>query len=746
MAMIDIDNMKDFKTFNFTCEHCGQEFWEENFNISVFLYGVFLLLGKEKEYVGLTCPNCIKTILIKDNSDLVNYTKENLSYEAESFLFNLGGFPFYPQPRYHSSTNYDPKQISEIKGFDILYWYGELTEYVEDELDCYIGEHPQFKEKYLCPYIRGGKPPMGAYFSLWWFRKDQIDDLVDIENSKGLRIFPRYIQNISEIEKIDRFCWENHLYLNNLIQQEEEVKAQINELKEIAKQNNMDLQEILDANPGTTTPSIIERMKNQYDDWAEDRSFRVPTDFMAILATNLSSADFPFLSYSPLMSFLKTKHPFRGVEVPKSLNDFDLNQFERPQRGPNYKEMVRVVKTNFNKESTQSSLSILSNKFIFDYIELVQRVGFSYGAIWQLKEKYLKIVYDSIISPQERNTLLNEVSESELKEIQKAEEQFPNVKIISRDSKTNQIIVKMVQIAKLKKKRLSFLLLGERGTGKDLFAKAIHEASEREGNFIKVNCGTKSETLFESNLFGHVKGAFTGADRTVKGAFEEAENGTIFLDEIGNLTPNLQDILLNPIQDLKYQPVGSSKTKEIRSRFIYATNANLEEMVQNGKFRSDLYDRIDFFQIHIPPLRERKGDIPLLVKHFIEKHDTVLDNIGTTGAIQVTDECMNLFKKYDWPSNVRGLEHTIARIIFDRLADEDRSNITPFDLPPKLSEAKKGSRMYSMDEEKLPGNMKVTDEQIIYWMKKLNNNKSQVATQLSVSYRTILRRCKKLTL
>ena len=199
---------------NFKCEHCGQEFWEDNFNIAAFLYGVFILLGKEREYVGLTCPNCIKTILIKDNSDLVNYTKQNLSSgEHEmSFLIYLvrekddnpdysqGTVPFGSKLRYHSFVKYDPKQIPAIKDFDIPYWSDQLTNNLEDELDYYMGENPQLKEKYLCPYIEGGEPPMGPYFSIWWFREDQIDDLVKIENDEELRIFPRYIHKISRLK------------------------------------------------------------------------------------------------------------------------------------------------------------------------------------------------------------------------------------------------------------------------------------------------------------------------------------------------------------------------------------------------------------------------------------------------------------------------------------------------------------------------------------------------------------------
>ena len=689
MPIIEID---------FKCDHCGQEFCDDNFNIAVFLYGLFILLGKEKEYVGLTCPSCIKTILIKDNSDLVSYTKQYLlsgEYEMsfpvyfvtekdDHSNFSQKTIPFGSQIRYHSFLRSNPKQIPELRDFEILDWSGELTEYIEAELDFYMEENPYFKENYLCPYIKGGTPLMGVNFSVWWFRDDQIDDLVDIENNKGLRVFPRYIHKISEIEKIEQFCWDNHIYLNNLIEQEKEAEAQISELKEIAKQNNMNLQEILAANPGIMTPKIIKHMKNQYDVWLEDRSFRVPTDFMTILTTSLSPAGSIFPNYSPLQSFLKTKHPFRGKEVPKSLNSIDLIKFEKPQKGLNYKEMAKVVKTNFSKESTQKSLSILSKKFIFDYIEIAQKVGFAYGAIWELKEKYLKIIYDSINSPQERNTLLNGVSKAEFKEVQKAEAQFPNVKIISNDSEINNIKINLSRYAKLKWKDVDILLLGESGTGKELFAAAFNASSGRDNDkFEIVNCGSIPENLFESKFFGHEKGAFTDAKEKQLGHFEKADGGTIFLDEIGELSLNNQKRFLRVIENREIQPVGG-KSKKVDVKIVYATNRDLNQMVENGSFRRDLYHRINVFPFHIPPLRDRKNDIPLLVEHFIKEYDDHLKNNPDLKSIRVTDDCMSLLKNYKWEGNVRDLKNVIRRIIANRLIDNNREEITPSDLPQDI--------------------------------------------------------------
>jgi len=328
------------KPINFKCEHCGQEFWEENFNIAVFLYGLFVLLGKEKEYVGLTCPKCLKTILIKDNSDLVDYTKQNLLSGEMSFLIYLirdkddaqdmkqNLVPFYPKLRYHSFLKDDPKQIPEIKHFDIYYCCSPLTNNLEDEIAYYMDENPQLKEKYLCPYIEGGELPMGPYFSIWWFKDDQIDGLVKIENKEDLRIFPRYIHKISEIENIERFCWENHLYLNRLMEQKKEAEENIDKLKDIAKHQNASLQDMLDANFGFTTPAMVDNIIKKYVENEKERKLKLSNNFVEILTAGLSPWELPIFNLSSYEFLWKKPHPFEDNGVPKSLINVDPAQFK----------------------------------------------------------------------------------------------------------------------------------------------------------------------------------------------------------------------------------------------------------------------------------------------------------------------------------------------------------------------------------------------------------------------------------
>jgi Nif-specific regulatory protein len=203
----------------------------------------------------------------------------------------------------------------------------------------------------------------------------------------------------------------------------------------------------------------------------------------------------------------------------------------------------------------------------------------------------------------------------------------------------------------------TILLRGESGTGKEVIARAIHYLSPRkDAPFIKINCAALTESLLESELFGHEKGAFTGALTLRKGRFEQADGGTLFLDEIGDISPAFQLKLLRVLQESEFERVGGNKTIRVNVRLICATNRNLEEDVRQGKFRADLYFRINVISIHLPPLRERKDDIPLLVQHVMRKYNT-----KNNTKIDITREAMAVLTNCYWPGNIRELENCITR-------------------------------------------------------------------------------------
>jgi DNA-binding NtrC family response regulator len=204
------------------------------------------------------------------------------------------------------------------------------------------------------------------------------------------------------------------------------------------------------------------------------------------------------------------------------------------------------------------------------------------------------------------------------------------------------------------------LITGESGTGKELIAKEVHKYSLRyKAPFVVVDCGALVETLFESELFGHVKGSFTGAHETKHGRFEVANGGTIFFDEISNISLNIQAKLLRVIQEREVTRIGSSKPIKVDVRILAATNENLADAVKRGKFREDLFYRLSVVPIHLPPLRERKEDIPLLVEHFLRKYNKkAKKNIET-----ISPQAIKAMREYDWPGNIRELENTIERAV-----------------------------------------------------------------------------------
>jgi Nif-specific regulatory protein len=204
------------------------------------------------------------------------------------------------------------------------------------------------------------------------------------------------------------------------------------------------------------------------------------------------------------------------------------------------------------------------------------------------------------------------------------------------------------------------LIRGESGTGKELVAHAIHYSSPRaKGPFVKVNCAALSENLLESELFGHEKGAFTGAIATRKGRIEEAEGGTLFLDEIGDFSAATQVRVLRVLQEREFERVGSNRTQKANVRILAATNRDLEQAVETGRFRQDLYYRVNVFPIFLPPLRERKDDILLLADHFVEKHAARM----VKDVRRISTPAINMMVAYHWPGNVRELENCIERAV-----------------------------------------------------------------------------------
>lgn len=318
--------------------------------------------------------------------------------------------------------------------------------------------------------------------------------------------------------------------------------------------------------------------------------------------------------------------------------------------------------------------------------------------------------------------------EEENKDLKAAlkERAFPSP-IVGRSQKMKEVLEMVEKVAKTNS---TVLIEGESGTGKELIAHLIHDRSSRSSKpFVPLHCSALTETLLASELFGHEKGAFTGASERKIGRFERAHGGTLFLDEIGEIPAEMQVKLLRVLQEGEIERVGGTKTIKVDVRLISATNKNLSSEVSNGKFREDLFYRINVILIHIPPLRERKDDIPLLVDHFIKEFaDTNYKNVKS-----ISKDALAALLAYDWPGNIRELKNIIERMVVLSSQNSLQVQDIPKDILSKTS----------LNETVLDHNVNLQDaekELIIQKLKRYKGNKSKAAKELGISRRTLYRK------
>lgn len=344
-------------------------------------------------------------------------------------------------------------------------------------------------------------------------------------------------------------------------------------------------------------------------------------------------------------------------------------------------------------------------------------------------QKFLTLVASALLQPirvdqtksMERQRLLDE--NVMLK--QKLQEEFRFHNIIGNSHEMREVYEKVAQVANV---NTTVLIRGESGTGKELIAQAIHYNSPRADKpYIRVNCAAIPETLIESEFFGHEKGAFTGAVAQKKGRFEMADKGTIFLDEIGELSPMTQVKLLRVLQEQEFERVGGQQTIKVDVRIIAATNADLEKLMEEGKFREDLYYRLNVFSIIMPPLRERKTDILLLADHFMLKYG----RLHGKAVKRISTPAIDMLTAYHWPGNVRELENCIERAV---LVCEENV-IHSYHLPPTLQTAESSNTQTRLSLAEAVANY---EKEIIQdTLKSTRGNRAKAARLLNTTERII---------
>ena len=357
----------------------------------------------------------------------------------------------------------------------------------------------------------------------------------------------------------------------------------------------------------------------------------------------------------------------------------------------------------------------------------------AYGSIESAVEAMQKGAYDYIIKPfsvdnielllkrvQERQKLIDENKYWRSKLDSNVENEF----VIDKQSKMFEVLNNVKRMAQSK---ASVLIQGESGTGKEIIAQSIYSHSQRNSKpFIKVNCAALSESLLESELFGHEKGAFTGADIKRMGRFELANGGTLLLDEISEVSPKIQSKLLRVLELEEFERVGGSKTLKVDVRVIATTNRDLEQEIEKGNFRQDLYFRLNVIPVIVPPLRERREDIPVLAEYFLEKFKSGMD----TPLKEISKEAIDILVQYDWPGNVREIKNLIHRctVMIDSevLMPEHFENMLNMQKTKKSNEISVGQTIEDVERE------------LIYkTLEKTGGNKTRAAEILDVTPRTL---------
>jgi two-component system response regulator AtoC len=370
----------------------------------------------------------------------------------------------------------------------------------------------------------------------------------------------------------------------------------------------------------------------------------------------------------------------------------------------------------------------------------------AYGEVETAVEALKGGAYDFLLKPFQlekmkvaiKNALETTRMRTELEGIkQKERETYDFKNFIGKSAVMKEIFKKLEKIGK--SKASTILITGESGTGKELVARAIHESGNGgERSFLEINCAALPETLLESELFGHEKGAFTDARYRKRGLFELAEGGTIFLDEIGEMGITLQSRLLRVLENKTFRRVGGVKDLKVNTRIIAATNRDLKQAIQDGNFRNDLYYRLQVIPIALPPLRERKDDIPLIANHFI----TAFNKEFKKSVKPISPEIKALFEKYSWPGNVRELKNILERAILLE-ADEE---LLPEHLPPEISigeEAMEVAEVRSGFASIYPMSLKEMEKVLIgKTLEETNGNKSKAARILGISRQTLREKTK----
>ena len=401
------------------------------------------------------------------------------------------------------------------------------------------------------------------------------------------------------------------------------------------------------------------------------------------------------------------------------------------------KEKIDLVVSDVNLESEQSGLDLLKDLRAQCPVILVTGFGTLDSAVeaaregaWDFISKPFKV--EEVVAIARRALAQDKKSTLETHKADQLSAPYEQGGLVGR----SPVMIELYkEIARVAPTRSTVLIIGESGTGKELVAKSIHQHSTRSsGSFVAINCGALTETLLEAELFGHVRGAFTGAVSDRKGLWEEAEGGTLFLDEVGEMSPSLQVKLLRTLQQGEIRRVGATRTIGVDARVVAATNRNLEQEVKGGTFREDLYYRLSVVTLRVPALSQRRTDIPLLAERFLR---VAVDRNGRE-PMKLSEETVRTMVAYPWPGNVRELESTIEYAVLHARGHD----VVPEDLPERLQSpqvrAAARSPLSALFED-LPSLDELERRYLLFVLDVAAGNRTRAAEILGIDRRTLYR-------
>jgi len=743
-------------TFKFECEHCREKHSFEQFQHSIVFTGLIVLVSPSDGYLGILCQKCNKVTVNNFSLDEVFAIWEELNdsdseiqikVKDASSTLHSGGILAKKLLFYNSYSNYSYKKRSLIHTENLHISAGQ-SDLVQNMCLKEIYEQMSFGENEIyTSYLPGTKIDSNK-IAIYGVEQDNINEILRLENQIEKKILPRYYYWNNLQQDANRYCLKQHdifiyHFLSNDLISTELIAQEKCDLMERIK-----YLELIEEGG-----KYLDVIKNGYKIIIPQKSKKTHSESLYHKIHGITrSKNNPYIKvlhnqiYPDLTDVASTILTYKNIDFKKERE----NYLESPKplkfifSADSYVGPWNIILGAAWKRITDKNFQIILQKdsydYCLDYSDEALKTDFSFLSIVELTNKYFDELKKHIEAKRDKRTD-RQTSKRLSKRAPEYNKTYPALKsIISNDHVVNEIKKNIVEAYSCN--AIPVMILGETGTGKELIARAIYKIGTQNkyfsGRLITVNCGGIAKELLDSELFGHVKGAFSGAVKDRIGKIEAANNGVLFLDEIGELDINHQAKLLRALDYNVITPLGDNNERTINFKLVCATNRDLEKELNNGNVRPDFYFRITtHFVIKLPPLRERNPeDIELLANHFLKEYSDGNDEK------KFTPDSMKELVTHDWPGNIRRLKNFIeqkAALSKGRYIEIDESELkNPQSKKSWKKEIKSQDELTLTDKRKIPHHIFLTE------LKNNNGNRSETARKLGVSPNTVFARIRKM--